>query len=263
MPLERTAQYLFQVIPAQALSEINNQEQFSSLYVLHSLGASESAALIISKLNYAVALVVGIAVGRATASRFGMEMLVFAPIAFVMIGGPYMHVTQMAAALPAALVLIARSPSKEARIGTVLLAVPWINFVSDVTILPVIGMVMFVLLRRAANQRVVPAILFAALAVAAEMVAALVITAAPQTQMGGIGSAAPGSLAEVMWKAVVDERLHDHVGLSLLAKLPTIVGLIAVAAGLLRAAVHPYSAGGRLLPYFWKRTGTQLSASRS
>jgi hypothetical protein len=261
MPLEWTSQYLFRVIPAQALSEINNQEQFSSLYLLHSVGLSESEALLVAKLNYLLALVVGISVARGTAYRYGNEMLVFAPVAFVLIGGPYMHVTQMAAALPAALVLIARSPSNEARLGTVLLAVPWINFVSNVTILPIIGMVTFALLRRVANQRLAPAILLSALAVSAELVAALFVTAAAHAEIGNLGSVARGSLAELMWKAVVDQRLHDHVGLSLLAKVPTVVGLIAVAAALFRAPVHPDAAGRWRFFYSGKQTGGQLSVS--
>jgi hypothetical protein len=91
-------------------------------------GSSESAALHVAWFEYVAMLVAGVLLGRLLATRLGRrEMLVVVPAAAAVLGGTYLHVFQLAAAIPCALVLAARVRAARvpAWIAVALLAVPW------------------------------------------------------------------------------------------------------------------------------------------
>lgn len=121
-------EYVRSVVGAQALAEAPFDIQLSLTWVLVFFGTGESAALHAAWLEYAATLVGGVLLGGLLAYRFGLrEALVVVPAATAVLGETYLHVFQLAAALPCALVLAARVPAARvpAWIAVALLAVPW------------------------------------------------------------------------------------------------------------------------------------------
>jgi hypothetical protein len=88
------------------LSEVSNEEQYSLTYLAHLAGLGEHAASLLGTLSYVVMLAAGIVAGRLAAARTGAPaLLLLVPPAFAVFGGPFIHVQQLAIAIPAALVL--------------------------------------------------------------------------------------------------------------------------------------------------------------
>jgi hypothetical protein len=123
-----TFEYLTAVLPAHALSELSSEAQLSLSAISYALGAAPARAVAIGAVSYLIAMVCGILTGYALSRRFNSNaFLIFAPAAFSLIGGTFIHVTQLAAALPLALLL--SSHEKRYRpvflTAALLLAVPW------------------------------------------------------------------------------------------------------------------------------------------
>jgi hypothetical protein len=124
------AEYFLNVLPAHALSEAARDTQFSLTGALTSLGVKDAVAVRLGMLDYGLMLAAGIyAGGVLSRTRRNDAFLACVPAAFVLLGGTFIHVTQIAAAIPAAM-LLADSPGVKARIaaiaGLLLLTVPWI-----------------------------------------------------------------------------------------------------------------------------------------
>ncbi|MGZ3517848.1 MAG: glycosyltransferase 87 family protein [Vulcanimicrobiaceae bacterium] len=122
-------EYVTRILPAHAASELSADIQYSLAVVLHALGVGDSRALSIATASYGAMLVIGVFLGQVLSSRFkSPALLVAIPVAVSVVGGPYIHVTQIAAAIPAALILFDRAPQFRAALTLVvlLLAVPWL-----------------------------------------------------------------------------------------------------------------------------------------
>ncbi len=121
-------EYVRSVVAAQALAEAPFDIQLSLTWLLWFFGSGESVALNVAWLEYGATLVAGVLFGGMLARRLRLpEMLVVVPAATAVLGGTYLHVFQLAVALPCALVLAARVPAARvpAWIAVALLAVPW------------------------------------------------------------------------------------------------------------------------------------------
>ncbi|HEY1868279.1 MAG TPA: hypothetical protein VGG70_08255, partial [Candidatus Cybelea sp.] len=124
------AEFATRVLPAQAASEAAYVYQYSLTHLLQTFGVPAAPALFLGELSYAVMLVVGVALGRRVAQRLGRpELLAYVPAACSIVAGPYVHMVDLAFAIPAATVLTAASrgtPRTLAIVALCLLAVPWI-----------------------------------------------------------------------------------------------------------------------------------------
>jgi hypothetical protein len=127
-----SVEFITSVIPGHARSEAYNfPAQYSLTALLVMLGAPLRAALALGSLSYAVMLALGLALGAHLARRFDdPAFFVVTPLATVLIGGPFVHVHQMAAAVPLGLMLLGRLPRRSASFAAVAfavcaLAVPW------------------------------------------------------------------------------------------------------------------------------------------
>jgi hypothetical protein len=123
-------EYFTGVLPAHALSEIGRDTQYSLSSVLYSLGAGQGVALRVGALWYVGMLALGTLAGGLLARKTGnVAFLVCVPPAFAVFGGTFIHATQIAVALPAALLLLTfTKKSKEqalALVALLALAVPW------------------------------------------------------------------------------------------------------------------------------------------
>ena len=124
-------EYFARALPAQVAAEVAAQEQYSVTYLLHRLGMPDGAAIAVGQAWYPVAVVAGIAAARRlVAGGLGVSLVALLPAAAAVIGGPYVHLHQIAAAMPAALVLAARVPERRVLFAwaVVLLAIPWGRF---------------------------------------------------------------------------------------------------------------------------------------
>jgi hypothetical protein len=106
-------EYVRDVLPAHAISEIASTRQLSLTALVHALGFSDDTALTFGALSYLAMLAIGVAAAQQLAARDRFDpSIVAAPAALVLLGGVFIHAIQMPAALPAALVAYVRSTGR-------------------------------------------------------------------------------------------------------------------------------------------------------
>ncbi|MBV9333842.1 MAG: DUF2029 domain-containing protein, partial [Candidatus Eremiobacteraeota bacterium] len=97
-------EFILRVLPAQAASESGYAYQYSLTYILRTFGVPAPPAIFFGELSYVVMIAVGIALGRRAALRIARpELLAYVPAACSIVGGPYVHMVDLAFAIPAAL----------------------------------------------------------------------------------------------------------------------------------------------------------------
>jgi Glycosyltransferase family 87 len=122
-------EYVTRVLPYHALSEIGSNRQFSLSAIVHAFGASDPWALRAGLVSYIVMGLAGVVVAQRAARHFTNEaFLVLVPPVAVMIGGSFLHVTQINAAIPLGLLLLRSAPRYRdvLTIALVCLAIPWL-----------------------------------------------------------------------------------------------------------------------------------------
>ncbi len=131
-------EYLTAVVPAHALSEVSRDNQYSLSTIVAAFGASDAQAVLIGSISYVVMLAAGVLVGFRLAQRYDdPAFAALTPVAFSLLGGSFVHTAEIAAAVPACLLLYARTPVHREAIVVVLilLAVPWMMATSIALIL--------------------------------------------------------------------------------------------------------------------------------
>ena len=121
-------EYLARVLPAHARSEIAAPSQYSLTSLLDREGVPGDLAIALGDVSYAATSVLGVFVAGRLASRTRVrELVALLPPAFAVFGGPFVHLTQIAVAVPALVVLCGRLPHRRARYAPalMLLAIPW------------------------------------------------------------------------------------------------------------------------------------------
>jgi hypothetical protein len=231
------AEYLLRALPAQVAAETAAQEQYSLTYVLHRLGVADGGAILAGNLWYAVLVVAGIAVARRLGPRLQAPSLAaLLPAAAGAIGGPYVHLHQVAVVLPAALVFVARVPQRRALFGwaVLLLAIPWGRFLDLRSPLLFVGIVSAVLV-----VQLIGAPLRTALwtAVGAMLFVYAALDGIGQREFRDEQLAAygdPNLLASTVWAAfvrAVSYPLRTEITFALV-KVPTFAGLALLAYGI-------------------------------
>jgi hypothetical protein len=115
--------YFTAVLPAHAASEINMLAQDSLTTVLYHLGVSAQTALRLGSIQYLLLAAGGIYLARRLHRKDDdLSWLVLLPAAFAVMGGSYIHVTEVAMAIPLACLLVMRRPTVVATLALVLLA---------------------------------------------------------------------------------------------------------------------------------------------
>lgn len=99
--------YLSTILPLEAASNIVDAGQYSLTWLLYTAGISANIALIAGSMSYIVMTALGVLISRAAVERTGAkELYILIPVAASLLGGPHLHITQLALALPCALVLV-------------------------------------------------------------------------------------------------------------------------------------------------------------
>lgn len=123
-------EYFKIVLPAQAQAEAVTNIQYSLAWLLHYIGIKDDVrTLRIASDQYIIFVFIAIGMASWVAKRLNSSAaLVFFPAALIVIGGPYIHIQQIAAALPFALLLATKVQGRAATmvwIAIGLLAIPW------------------------------------------------------------------------------------------------------------------------------------------
>jgi hypothetical protein len=125
----RNFEYLRVVLPAQARGEgLEFGGQYSLSALLAALGVGASLALALGTASYVAMMAAGIALaGRLAKNLEDRSLVALVPPACVVFGGTYVHIHQMAFALPLTLLLVMRRPRLRALTVAALfaLAIPW------------------------------------------------------------------------------------------------------------------------------------------
>ncbi|MBD5605503.1 MAG: DUF2029 domain-containing protein [Candidatus Eremiobacteraeota bacterium] len=236
-----TFEYVRNVLPAHAVSEIASTRQLSLTALLHTLGVRDANALMLGSLSYVAMLLVGLVTARRLAARDPDDPLVIAaPAAFVLLGGVFIHSIQMPAAFPAALVAYTRVSGRLRTVlgaAIVIIATPWMSFLAFGIIVPCIAFVSGALAIRLLDAR--PRVAFAVGIAAACYVYGLQLglaTGGPYPGPLSLPPIAPHDLAEVNWGeniralSTVDRTIFDF------ARLPEWLSIAMIAIGLWFAA---------------------------
>lgn len=236
--VQRNIEYFIYTLPSHALSDVADVGQYSATVVAHVLGLSDGAASHVGTFWYVIAAAIGIATACRIAKRLAFQpLVVVVPIAFAVFGGPYVHWQQVAAAIPAALLLASRERRASPLFGAAIagLAIPWLYAVGWGFLIPgavaVVAVIVWELCKpRAAVMALTVAGSFALLlllnhALAKGAPAAPFAIAVP-----------PGAWADASWGAYVRARIPIGSGLFFWLHLPTWCALGAVVVCAMRAA---------------------------
>jgi hypothetical protein len=235
----RTLEYFHDVLPAHAASEIAHRGQYSLTSILHFMGAPDRAALFFGELSYAALVIIGIIVAhRLRRSMQEDAFLIVIPAAFALLGGVFIHSAQMATALPAGLLLYAKSrrPSPVLGWGIILLAVPWSSAPDLEHVQLLVAMSIAV-----SSWYFLESATAAAQAAIVQGIALLgsphIFRAEHVNDAASISHATliwkhlvvpSGELSEDAWRVYVSEVFSRHATLFTLFKIPTWFGLFAI-----------------------------------
>lgn len=116
-------EYLTAVLPAHAASEFGSFNQYSLSAILHLMGFSDRASIIVGSLQYTLFALLGVALARSLQKELPGS-IVLAPLTCAVTGGTFIHWQEIAGALPFALVLAANLRSMTAWLSVALIGIP-------------------------------------------------------------------------------------------------------------------------------------------
>jgi Glycosyltransferase family 87 len=227
-------EYLRIALPAQARSEINVNYQLSLAHLLNLAGIPTPLAVTLGSFWYALMTLVGAAAAWRLAQLGVRAAAVYVPVTCAMLGGPYVHTVEIAAAIPGVLLLCTLLEGR-ARIVTAaalaLLLVPWNaganGEVANVplTLAAVFTMTAILLERTTAPLRLAAAV---TLALAIYVVAIPPATPRPPAQLARPNAIRADDLASRGWTMFVSSStMWAHEDLKhVMLKLPQWLGLL-------------------------------------
>jgi len=231
-----TLEYLQEVLPRHALSEVTHNGQYSLTNLLHLAGVPDRAAVDVGALSYLLMLPLGIIVASRIRARLHDDaFLIGIPTAFTLIGGPFIHLVQIAAAVPAALFLYVKLPERRFALGCaiMLLATPWLGAPVLLTNAP-FALLGIALLAWSFTSRMTTAN-FAMLAAVAILCVGSVTYHAPIQPIMHI-RLPPSAFSEDAWRICVRALLSQQTAFYIALKLPTWCGLLILARIAIRTA---------------------------
>lgn len=221
-------EYLASVLGAHAASELTNEEQYGIAYYLHAIGAGDRAALLLADAWYVLMAALGtIAAHRLVLRGAPRALYALLPAALAVVGAPFLHIAQVAFALPAALVLCGRVwPSARApRLALAALALPWGAFPALVAAAPLAAVAFGSVVSGALRARPLAATIAGLAAGSFIFELSLHLTARPDAAAALSGFRNGRLLAEASWGAYIQNGFHSNVALFMTAKVPTYLGL--------------------------------------
>lgn len=230
-------EYFTSVLPAHALSELSRDTQFSLTAALAGAGVAPATALRAGSIWYAIMVIVGVALAGILAKRTrNTAFIVCVPPAFAVFGGTFIHITQIAAALPAAVLLVNYSNRAQrtfAVVALLLLTVPWVWSYSPALIVAPLVPAGY-LAWRYWNDSLVAGLLAGLAAGAAILGLSTLVSAAPHSAAHAPPVIDP-QLAEATWSAFTQQSSTNGF-VTWMLRLPTWFGLGLLLVLLVREA---------------------------
>ncbi len=248
------AEYLLNVLPAHAASELGTQGQYGLSSVLRALGMTDRAALMAGSVQYAILVGGGVWMAFRLRSRLP-EGVVLIPLACAVTGGTFVHLTQIAGALPLAFILASQTGELLAWFALALVAVPW-QAATDNRVPVVAGLVLAAVLGYRFGW-----ITAAVSGLAATLAIALGQMHEPiAPEIHAIPHVPPSALAELAWRQLANQ--FPPTELSWAAHVLTYAGLSCVILATVRLAAFPRLPRAALVPgeAIQQRTPTRRAA---
>lgn len=223
-------EYVVAVLPAHALAEVVNPQQYSVTWLAWFLGVKRSHAVLLGTVAYVLVALVGIygASLRRNDSCTDRALLAFVPAACAVAGGTFVHAEELFFAIPAALVFATQRAGPMRAVAAAALcalAIPWLALWS-VKRLFAASMLVCVLLLWRLGIRLAPALAtlipIGALVYAFEQRPPELHIALPPSAYYP-----PDAIVQGEWTDVMN-ALQTHDPLWLAIKIPTWVALATV-----------------------------------
>lgn len=231
--IQTNIEYVLRVLPAHAMSEIGSDEQYSLTVILHALGMAPRAAIFAGSAWYVGMLALGTAFAGVAAARLKQPAFyALLPPAICALGGPFMHLTQIAVAVPAALLLVSAQRRGLAFAALILVALPW-PMAQSPAFAVIASLLTFAMAYGIFGGKVIPASIFAAIvAIVALALFQGYRTEAPSVSNRRVLSIDP-QLAQASWGDLMTQRYSRGDAISWLKRAPTWAGLLllVLAAG--------------------------------
>jgi len=123
--------YFTVILPTHAASETNSIGQYSLSAILYHVGVPARVALEAGSVQYACFALCGLVIaGRLYRKSGELAWIVLVPAAFAVIGGAFIHLDEVAMAVPLACLVAMRRPGTAPTIALVLLALPFESLVN-------------------------------------------------------------------------------------------------------------------------------------
>lgn len=229
--------YLRDVLPAHAHSEIGSTAQYGMTWILHGLHAGDAAAIAGGELSYAVMTLLGlIAAGALFLRRKDPAYAALVPPAFAVLGGTFMHYTQIMIAIPAALLLVRDGAGRSRAIfalAALLLCVPWAWALGQPALMIVYAVTCGAMAAAALRFTPMASLRIAFLSVlltGGVLFAGYHYGPGMETRVHG-RSAQPSDLAQSSWEQFVRSQRASSGAAWWIAKAPTWLGLLILALG--------------------------------
>ena len=238
-------EYLLRVLPAHARSESTAGGQYSLTSLLYHAGVAREPAIAIGNVQYALMCVFGVFIARKVAVRYDApELYALVPPAFALLGGPFIHLTQMAVAVPALLALANRIPARRDIFGVALLlvAVPWQDVVENETVMGMgsiaaIATIVAIGFWRPRYRIAIVAIVAMLALGGFERALRIEYPPAKTDPTAAIDAVAgPNELAEVTWEAFVTTTQSGNAGRYLAVRAPTWIAILLLIGATTAAA---------------------------
>lgn len=232
-------EYLLRVLPFHALSEIGSDRQLSLAVIAQAAGLPSAGAVFAGWASYAVMVLSALYVsGKLYKANGNAAFVVAVPAAFAVIGGTFVHITQIVAALPLTFLLLRTKGAWDGVLiaAAVLIAIPWIWLLSPA--LQVAAAVVAFAITWNLTGRKIWVSVGAGAAVALFSMLLQYAPAAAGSAGTQVFAAAhiPSQYAEASWALANARELSTGSLEAWLARAPTWTGLLFVAAAALAAA---------------------------
>lgn len=229
--------YVRDVLPAHARSEIGSTAQYGMTWILHGLRTSDRAAIVGGEISYAIMTLLGLLAARLFVIRTrSAAYAALIPPAFAVLGGTFMHYTQIMVAIPAALLLFDRSSNQRARAifgaALLLLVVPWAWALGQPVLVVVYAIVCGVVAGHVLRWGAAAAL---RVAFASVVLTGGIILAGyhfgPGLSTHVHAISVQGGLAQASWEQFVRSQRASTGIVWWIAKAPTWIGLLVLALG--------------------------------
>ena len=244
--------YFTSVIPAHALSEVSRDNQYSLSTVVAALGVPDVQAVLAGSVSYVIAVVAGILVAMRLARDYcDPALALLVPPAFALLGGSFVHLTELAVAVPACLLLLVRAKAHRRWIlvALILVAVPWMMATSAALFLAPLFPVAYLVYVLGRRDRTIA--LAAGLSSLVAILLLFILAAQPPTHaIANQHVARPfidPDLAEASWRSFVLANSTDRP-VTWLLRLPSWLGLIVLAGTTFALSSRDSLGLGRLPP---------------